>query len=190
MGDSFRALSEIDVMTFSLGLALGLLIGIVPIPLPGGVIFSLGFAGGPLVVALALGALSRTGPMVWTLPYNANLTLRQLGLILFLAGVGTRAGYAFVTTFTNGAGLTVFAAGAAITLTVATFALFVGRFVLRMPMNVLIGLVAGLQTQTALLGFALEQTDDDLPNIGYTTAYPIATVTKIVLAQVLLSLLL
>jgi putative transport protein len=188
-GDSFRALSEIDVMTFSLGIAVGLLVGLVPIPLPGGVVLTLGFAGGPLVVALVLGALGRTGPMVWTLPYNANLTLRQVGLIMFLAGVGTRAGYSFVTTFTQGGGLTVFATGAALTFLVALVVLFVGHKWLRMPMSVLIGLLAGLQTQPAVLGFALEQTGDDLPSIGYTTAYPVATVTKIVLAQVLLSLL-
>ncbi len=190
LGDSFRALSEIDVMTFSVGLALGLLVGLIPIPLPGGVVLSLGFAGGPLVVALALGALSRTGPMVWTLPYNANLTLRQIGLILFLAGVGTRAGYSFVTTFTHGSGLAVFAAGACLTFVVSLLVLIVGYKWLRMPMSVLIGLLAGVQTQPAVLGFALEQTGDDLPNIGYTTAYPMATVTKILLAQVLLSLLL
>ncbi len=189
-GDSFRALSEIDVMTFSLGIAVGLLIGLVPIPLPGGVALTLGFAGGPLVVALVLGALGRTGPLVWTLPYNANLTLRQVGLIMFLAGVGTRAGYSFVTTFTQGGGITIFAGGALLTFLVACAVLVVGHKVLRMPMSVLIGLLAGLQTQPAVLGFALEQTGDDLPTIGYTTAYPIATVAKIVLAQLLLTLLL
>ncbi len=189
-GDSFRALSEIDVLTFSLGVALGLLVGLIPIPLPGGVVVTLGLAGGPLVVALVLGALSRTGPMVWTLPYNANLTLRQVGLILFLAGVGTRAGYAFVTTFTQGGGLLIFVAGALLTFAVAVAVLLIGRLWLRIPMSVLLGLLAGLQTQPAVLGFALEQTGDDGPTIGYTTAYPIATVTTILLAQVLRSLLL
>ncbi len=189
-GDSFRMLSEIDVLTFSLGVALGLLVGLIPIPLPGGVVLTLGFAGGPLVVALVLGALSRTGPMVWTLPYNANLTLRQIGLILFLAGVGTRAGYSFVTTFTRGGGVVLFTAGAILTFLVALAMLIVGHKWLRIPMSVLLGLLAGLQTQPAVLGFALEQTGDEGPNIGYTTAYPVATVTKIVLAQVLLSLLL
>ena len=111
LGDSYRALSEIDVLSFSLGLALGLLLGVVPIPLPGGLSIRLGLAGGPLMVALALGALQRTGPLVWSLPFSANLTLRQLGLVLFLAGVGTRAGFAFYTTLSHGAGLAVFAAG-------------------------------------------------------------------------------
>jgi len=188
-GDSYRALSEIDILTFSLGLALGLLLGIVPIPLPGGIIFRLGFAGGPLIMALILGALGRTGPMVWSLPYSANLTLRQIGLVLFLAGIGTRSGYAFVTTFAQGGGILLFAAGAGITCVTALATLWAGHQLLKIPLSLLIGMLSGLQTQPAVLGFALEQTGNDLPNIGYATVYPIATIAKIFLAQLLLMLL-
>ena len=74
-GDSYRALSEVDVLTFNIGLALGVLAGFVAIPLPGGITLRLGIAGGPLLVSLILGALERSGPLVWGLPYNANLTL-------------------------------------------------------------------------------------------------------------------
>ncbi len=189
LGDSYRALSEIDILSFSLGLALGLLVGIVPIPLPGGVNLKLGIAGGPLIVALILGAQERTGPMVWSLPYSANLTLRQFGLILFLAGIGTRSGYAFVSTFTQGGGLLIFVAGALITCVTALAMLWIGQRVFKIPMGVLIGMLAGMQTQPAVLGFALEQTGNDLPNIGYATVYPIATIGKILLAQLLLTLL-
>ncbi len=188
-GDSYRAVSEIDVLTFGLGVALGLLIGLAPIPLPGGVIIKLGLAGGPLMVAMILGTLGRTGPLVWSLPYSANLTLRQVGLILFLAGVGTRAGYAFVNTLTEGSGMAIFIAGALITCAAALTTLAVGHRLLKIPMSLLIGMLAGLQTQPAVLGFALEQTRNDLPNIGYATVYPIATISKIILAQVLLALL-
>ena len=89
LGDSYRALSEIDILTFSAGIAAGLALGAIPIPLPGGIEIKLGIAGGPLLVALVLGALERTGRLNWTLSYSANLTLRQFGLILFLAGIGT-----------------------------------------------------------------------------------------------------
>jgi len=188
-GDSYRAISEIDILSFSLGLALGLLLGTVPIPLPGGVDLKLGFAGGPLVVALVLGWLGRTGRFVWSLPYSANLTLRQAGLVMFLAGVGTRSGYAFVSTLTQGGGLALLVAGGLITFTVALTTLIVGHKVLGIPMSVLTGLLGGLQTQPAVLGFALEQTKNDLPNVGYTTVYPLATVAKIILAQVLLAML-
>jgi putative transport protein len=188
-GDSYRALSEVDILTFSLGLTLGLLFGLVPIPLPGGVIFKLGLAGGPLVVALILGKLGRTGPLVWAMPYSANLVLRQFGLILFLAGVGTRSGYAFFTTFTQSGGGAIFVAGAIITCVTALTVLAIGHYLLHIPMGLLSGILAGLQTQPAVLGFALEQSENDLPNIGYATVYPIATITKILLAQLILVLL-
>ena len=189
-GDSYRALSEIDVLTFSLGLALGLLLGLVPLPLPGGMSLKLGLAGGPLIVAMLLATLGRTGPLVWNMPYSANLTLRQTGLILFLAGVGTRAGYTFVTTLTQGGGVFIFIAGVVITCTTAVATLWIGYKLCKIPMSLLIGILAGLQTQPAILGYALEQTGDDLPNIGYATVYPVATITKILLAQLLLTFLL
>ncbi|QSV45907.1 aspartate:alanine exchanger family transporter [Geobacter benzoatilyticus] len=188
-GDSYRAVSEVDILTFSLGLALGLLLGIVPIPLPGGVTLKLGFAGGPLIVALVLGTIGRSGGMIWSLPYSANMTLRQIGLVLFLAGIGTRAGYGFVSTLADGGGFTIFAAGAVVTFTAALATLFIGHRLLKIPMGILIGMVAGLQTQPAVLGYALEQTGNDLPNIGYASVYPVATIGKIVAVQVLLTLL-
>jgi putative transport protein len=185
-GDSYRAVSEIDILTFSLGVALGLLLGMIPIPVPGGAPLRLGLAGGPLIVALVLGALGRTGPLVWTLPLGANLTLRQIGLVLFLAGIGIRAGYAFVSTVTEGSGLLVLAVGAGITCLTALLILFVGYRLLKIPMGLLVGILAGMQTQPAVLGFGLEQTENELPNIGYATVFPIAMILKILLAQLLL----
>jgi putative transport protein len=189
LGDSYRSLSEIDILTFSLGIALGLLIGMIPIPLPGGLVFTLGFAGGPLVVALILGALGRTGPLVWSMPYSANLTLRQFGLIMFLAGVGTRAGYAFVSTFTQGGGVALFIAAAIITTLTALATLWIGYRLLKIPMSLLIGLLAGLQTQPAVLGFGLEQTKNDLPNLGYASMFALAVIVKIIVAQLLVAFL-
>lgn len=185
-GDSYRAVSEIDVMTFSLGLAVGLAIGIAPIPMPGGMTVKLGFAGGPLIVGLILGITGRTGPMVWTIPYSVNMTLRQIGLVLFLAGVGTKAGYGFFHTMAHGGGFIIFFAGAAITFITASLTLFIGYKVLKIPFCILTGMLAGLQTQPALLGFALEQSKNDLPNVGYASVYPTATILKILLAQALL----
>jgi len=188
-GDSYRMLSEIDFLTFSFGLALGLLLGTIPFPLPGGLTLKLGAAGGPLLVAMILGTLGRTGPLVWNLPYSANLTLRQVGFILFLAGVGTRSGYAFVTTFVQGNGLPIFVAGALIVFTVSTLTLWIGYKLLKIPMGMLIGMLAGLQTQPAVLGFTLEQADNDLPNNGYASVYPMAIIVKIVIAQLIVMLL-
>lgn len=187
-GDSYQALAEIDVITFGLGVALGLLVGVVPVPLPGASSFKLGLAGGPLVVGLVLGRLGRTGRLVWTLPYSANLTLRQLGLVLFLAGVGTRSGDTFVKTLGQG-GILIFVAGSFITCAVAATALFVGRKVLRIPTPMLLGMVAGIHTQPAALAFALQQNKNDQTSVGYASVFPLVTISKIVFAQLLLLLL-
>jgi putative transport protein len=187
-GDSYRAVSEVDVLTFALGLALGLLLGILPLPLPGGVFAKLGFAGGPLLVALVLGTLERTGGMVWSLPYSANMTLRQLGLVLFLAGIGTKAGHGFLAVFASGSGLAVFLAAAGVTFVTALSAIFLAYRVFGVPMSLVLGMVAGLFTQPAILGYAVEQTGDESPNVGYASVYPAATFAKILLVQVVLAL--
>jgi len=188
-GDSYKALSEIDVITFSLGIALGLLLGKLPIPLPGGAHLELGLAGGPLIAGLLLGRLGRVGPLVFTPPYSASLTLRQLGLVLFLAGVGTRAGAPFAGALRSGTALPLLGVAFAIAFVATTVALVVGRFFMRIPRGVLLGVVAGIQTQPAVLAFASEQTKDDVPSAGYATVYPLVTIAKIVLAQVIITLL-
>jgi putative transport protein len=188
-GDSYKSLSEVNLLTLNLGLMGGMLLGLVPFPLPGGLDFKLGLAGGPLIAGLVLGKVGRTGPLVWYLPYSANLLLRQLGLVLFFAGVGTRAGYAFFDTLAGGGGLALFLAGAVVTGLTALTTLWIGYKVLKIPMATLIGMVAGLHTQPAVLSFALQQTENELPNLGYATIFPMATIAKIILAQLLLLLL-
>ncbi len=185
-GDSYKALAEIDVLTFGLGMFGGMLLGMVPIPVAPGVTLQLGLAGGPLVVGLVLGTRAVTGPLVWTMPYSANLTIRQIGLVLFFAGVGTKAGYAFFDLLLEPMGAVLLAAGALLTCGTALLALWVGHRVLRIPMSLLTGMLAGLQTQPAVLSYATEQTGNDLPNIGYATVFPTATVLKILLAQLIL----
>jgi len=190
LGDSLRALGEIDVLTFSLGMSLGLLLGTLSVPVPGGNHFSLGIAGGPLVAGLLLGAVGRTGPLVWQMPYTANLTLRQIGTVTFLAGIGTVAGSAVSHTLVSPASAKIAAAGALVTLAPLVLVVAVGRRVLRLPPAVLAGVVAGLHTQPAVLAYAGEATDDDVEvSIGYATVYPLAVVAKIVVAQALLALL-
>jgi putative transport protein len=182
-GDSYRALGEIDAVSFGLGAALGLLLGLLPLPLPGGTVFRLGPAGGPLVMGLTLGALGRTGSITWQLPYNAGLTLRQLGLALFLAAVGVGAGAPFAATLRAGGGIPLLAAGALITLTTAAAALWSARRVMRAAPGTALGLVAGVHTQPAGLAFANEVARDESPDLGYASVSPIATITKILLAQ-------
>ncbi|MCZ7672602.1 MAG: hypothetical protein M5U34_38520 [Chloroflexi bacterium] len=168
-GDSYAQLSHVNLMTMGVGVALGLLIGLIPIPLPGGVTFRLGLAGGPLLVALVLGALRRTGPILWTMPYSANLTLRQFGLILLLATVGVRSGYAFLEAFSTGSGWLIFGIGFVLIVITTVAALFSGYKLLRIPYSLLIGMIS---PQPAVLSYAEEQAKNPLPGIGYTLMFP------------------
>jgi putative transport protein len=189
-GDSYAAQSEIDILTLGLGMAAGFLLGMIPIPFPGGITLKLGIAGGPLIVALLLGAINRVGKIVFVMPYSANHTVRQLGLVLFLAGVGTRSGYAFFETLsTSSEGLSFFMVGASVTMGVAFFFLFIGHTFLKIPFPRLAGMLSGVQTQPAVLAFVNEQSKSEQPNIGYSSVFPIATLTKIIFAQILLTLL-
>ena len=189
-GDSLRALGEVDALTFSIGMALGLLLGSISIALPGGNQFALGVAGGPLVAGIVLGALRRTGPLVWQMPYTANLTLRQLGTVLFLAGIGTVAGSTVSATIAEPSSLKIIAAGAFVTLTPLVVVVILGKRLLKLSPAMLAGVIAGTHTQPAVLAHASETTDDDPDvSIGYATVYPLAMFAKIIIAQVLIALL-
>ena len=183
-GDSMKHSSEADFFSVSLGIVVGVLLGMVPIPLPGGGTFALGFAGGPLLVGLVLGRLQRTGNIVWGMPYSANLTLRQIGLVLFLAGVGTKAGDGFVRTLASG-GWAYATVGVGITLLVTFATLIVGTRLFRLPLPAVMGLMSGIQTQPACLAYANEHAPSNAANVWYASVYPVAMIGKILLAQVL-----
>ena len=185
-GNSYRRVSEADVMTFSLGLVIGLTLGLIPFPFPGGGSMQLGFAGGPLIVGILLGTFGRTGNMVWSLPYSTSMTLKQVGLVLFLAGIGTRSGYSLVSTLSTGGGGSIFITGVALTSATAFLALWIGHKVLKIPMSLVVGIVAGMHTSTPGLGYIKEQTGNDLPDQGYACVFPFATIGKIVLVHIVL----
>lgn len=185
-GNSYEALSHINLFSFGVGMALGLLLGMVDFNLPGGITFNLGSAGGPLIVALFLGYLRRTGSIVWTLPYSANLSLRQFSLILLLAGIGIRSGHTFLTTLLEGGGLLIFLCGAIISLVSAFATLLIGFKLLRIPFSFLTGMVAN---QPAILDYALQECGNKLPTIGYTLMLPISVITKILVVQILYAIL-
>ncbi|HSE43160.1 MAG TPA: aspartate:alanine exchanger family transporter [Acidobacteriota bacterium] len=186
-GDSIRGTAELDYGSVGIGIVLGILAGMIPIPLPSGGHFLLGIAGGTLLVALILGYMERTGPITWSMPMSANLTLREIGLILFLATVGTRAGYSFIDTLRN-EGVSLLLSGAAITFTVTFSSILVGYKLLRIPFDELAGIVSGIHTQPAVLASAIKQYETERPNVGYASVYPVATVLKIILAQLLVTL--
>ena len=185
-GNSYEALSKVNLLSFGLGITLGLLLGMITFELPGGYSFSLGFAGGPLIVALILGQLRRTGPIVWTLPYGANLTLRQLGLIFLLAGIGIRSGQTFYQTLQTDLGLKLFLAGGVIAIITTVATILVGYRLLHIPFSFLGGMVG---SQPAVLEFAVEQAGNKYPTIGYTRMLPVVLIGKILAVQLLYSLL-
>ena len=97
-GDTVKATAEFSYVALGLGMVMGVLLGLIPIPIPGVGTVTLGIGGGPLIVALILGKLRRTGPLLWTMPLPANIVLRNFGLAMFLASVGINAGQPFVRT--------------------------------------------------------------------------------------------
>lgn len=185
-GNSYRRVSEVDVMTFSLGLVIGLVLGLIPFPFPGGGSMQLGFAGGPLIVGILLGTFGRTGKMVWSLPYSASMVLKQVGLVLFLAGIGTRSGYSLLNTLSHGGGGSIFITGICITSVTAFIGLFIAHKVLKLPMTLAVGIVAGMHTSTPGLGYIKEQTGNDLSDQGYACVFPFATIGKIILVHIIL----
>ncbi len=189
-GDSYHALSDVSFLTFAMGLAGGLVLGEVPIPLGGGMVFKLGFAGGPLAIALILGRFHRVGSLVWNFPYGANHTIRQFGLVLFAAGIGLISGEGFRTIVAANPGVLPLFLGSALLICLLAdgLAMAVGHKLFKIPLNVMFGIVAGTHTQPVVLGYATHQTRNELPNVGFATVYPLATILKIVLAQVLLGL--
>ncbi len=185
-GDSYDQISHVNLFSFGLGIAFGLLLGMIEISLPGGFSFSLGYAGGPLVIALILGGLRRSGPIVWVLPYSANLTLRQFSLILLLAGIGINSGNSFISTFSSGNGLQIFGAAFLIVFISTAALMIIGYKLMRIPYSILSGMAA---SQPAVLDFANDQAGNKLPNIGYTTILPVALIMKILIAQFLFTFL-
>ena len=184
-GDSYHESSKINLFTFGVGIGIGLILGVTEISLGGGIQFKLGYAGGPLIIGLVLGAFRRTGPISWTLPYSANVTLQQIGLIFLLAAIGVRSGTAFVQSLSMD-GLQMFIAGATISLLTALILLLVGYKVLRIPFTLLMGMVAN---QPAILEFAKDRAGNRIPEFGFTLMFPMALITKILIAQLLFLIL-
>lgn len=186
-GDSEKEAAYIDYTAFTLGMSLGVFVGMIPLPLPWIGQITLGFAGGPLLVALLLGRKGRTGHFIWTIPFEASQTLQHLGLLLFLAAIGVRAGTQMSSAL-QGPFLSLVLSGVAVTTsTILTALILLRRFAHSDTISTL-GATAGIHTQPASLAKARELTQSDLVFITYATTYPIGMIGKIILAQILLIL--
>ena len=201
LGNNAKKLSDTDFFPIAMGIVLGVLFGQLNISFPGGFSFSPGLTGGILIVALVLSAIGKTGPILWTMSGPANHLLRQLGLLLFLAEVGTSAGRTLVATFQE-SGWLLFGVGAAITLVPMLVAVVVGRLCFKISMLDLLGTITGGMTSTPGLAaadsmtdsnipgvaYATAMTDSNIPGVAYATVYPIAMVFLILAIQFMATL--
>ncbi|MDO5569850.1 MAG: aspartate:alanine exchanger family transporter [Bacteroidales bacterium] len=183
-GNDDKAVSSTNFFPIAAGIVLGVLFGKINIALGDGLSFSPGLTGGVLLVAIILSGIGKTGPIMWTMSGNSNTLLRQLGLIMFLAGVGTSAGQHIVATFEQH-GITLFLVGGAITLIPMIIATLIAHFVFKMNILYLLGALTGGMTSTPGLAACDSMTKTNMPTVAYATVYPIALVMLIVVIQVL-----
>lgn len=183
-GNNVKLLNEADFLPISAGIVIGVLLGIVDIPIPGGGIFNLGLSGGVLISGLILSRVGKTGPIIWNVSGPANQLLRQIGLLFFLAAVGTQAGGTLVETV-KANGLILVAAGVILTILPMLISALVGIYVYKMNILSVFGTIVGGMTSTPGLSAVDSLTDSNAHSIAYATVYPFALVIMIICAQIL-----
>lgn len=189
LGDSERGMADINPAALGIGIAIGMLLGAILIPLPGGGHFALGAAAGTLLVGLVMGRIGRIGPVITSLPNTAASVLAELGLLVFLAYAGTKAGSLIVGAIVSGEVLRLLLLGAILTILFMGAVYLVVRRVFRVGGTRLSGVIGGAQTNPAILGFANARTNYDVRvALGYSLVYPAAMVVKILIAQVIVGL--
>ena len=190
LGNSLSDMNHTNLLPIFLGIGLGVLVGTYPIALFGmPAPVKLGLAGGPLAVAILLARIGKIGPLVWYIPPSANAALRSLGIVLFLACVGLKAGEHFVQLVLSGDGLRFMAAGALITVVPLVLCSLLARFSAKLDFLSLSGLLAGSMTDPPALAFATNVARSDAPSMAYATVYPLTMLLRIVVAQILVLLL-
>jgi putative transport protein len=185
-GDSEHGASALNPVGFMLGIVIGLLIGLVAIPLPGGAKLSLGIAGGALVAGLVLGRLHRTGPILWSVPFPTANALGQYGMLAFLAYAGSTSGSKLVAALQTDVGPRLFLVGLVITGFAALMLRFLGPRWGGLSGPTLAGAMGGSQTQPAVLAFANDRTAaDPRVSLGYALVYPAAMIIKVLIAPLI-----
>jgi putative transport protein len=182
-GDTVKAAAEFSYVSLGIGMVLGVLLGLIPIPIPGVGVVTLGIGGGPLIVALIVGKLRRTGPLLWVMPLPANIVLRNFGLAMFLASVGINAGQPFVRTVSE-TGVTLLLIGAVVLLTTVLIVLLVGYYLLKVPYDDLVGVASGATGNPAILVYSTRMAPTERPDIGYAMIFPSMTIVKVIAVQI------
>jgi putative transport protein len=182
-GDTVKAAAEFSYVSLGLGMVMGVLLGLIPIPIPGVGTVTLGIGGGPLIIALILGKLRRTGPLIWVMPLPANIVLRNFGLAMFLAAVGVNAGAPFVRTVSE-TGFSLLLIGAVVLLTTVLIVLLVGYYLLKIPFDDLVGIASGATGNPAILVYSTHMAPTERPDIGYAMIFPSMTILKVIAVQI------
>ena len=175
LGNNDRVLSDTDFFPIALGIILGVVLGKVELSLGGSLSLSLGLTGGVLIMAILLSSAGKTGPILWTMTGSSNNLLRQLGLLLFLAGVGTSAGHSLVATITE-SGISLLLVGAALTLLPMILTMIFCHWIQKLNIFELFGVITGGMTSTPGLAACESMAFDETPSMVYATVYPVAMV--------------
>ena len=187
LGNQLKRLDTPNIVTIFVGIFLGILLGSLPIAFPGiPTPVKLGLAGGPLVVAILIGRFGHKLKLVTYTTMSANLMLREVGLVLFLASVGIKAGGNFVQTVVEGDGLLYVGIGFLITIIPLLIIGMVARWRHKVNYFTLMGLIAGSNTDPPALAYANQISGNDAPAVGYSTVYPLAMFLRILTAQLLI----
>lgn len=183
-GNNDKKLSDTDFFPVAAGIVLGILFGKMSLSFGNSFSFSLGLTGGVLAVAMILSRIGRTGPVIWSMSGAANQLLRQLGLMFFLASVGTKAGATLVETYNN-YGSQLFVVGAILTMVPMIMAVIAAYLLKAFNILTLLGTITGSMTSTPGLAAADSLSDSNAAAIAYATVYPVAMVLLVICVQIL-----
>lgn len=187
LGNSMKRLNEPNLITIFIGIALGIILGSLPISFPGiPQPVKLGLAGGPLVVAILISRFGYKYKLVTYTTQSANLMLREIGITLFLACVGISAGDGFVDTIVNNGGFAWIGYGFIITIVPLLIIGSIGRYFCKINYFTLMGMIAGSTTDPPALAYSNATAGNDAPSVGYATVYPLAMFLRVLTAQLLI----
>lgn len=190
MGNSLKRLDHPNIVTIFVGIFLGVFFGSLPIAFPGiPTPVKLGLAGGPLIVSILIGRFGYKLKLVTYTTMSANLMLREIGIALFLASVGIKAGANFVNTVVDGDGLLYVGCGFLITVIPLLIMGAVARWHYKMNYFMLMGLIAGSNTDPPALAYSNQTAGNNAPAVGYSTVYPVSMFLRILTAQLLILIL-
>jgi putative transport protein len=187
LGNSMKRLNEPNLITIFVGIALGIVLGSIPISFPGiPQPVKLGLAGGPLVVAILISRFGYHYKLITYTTQSANLMLREIGITLFLACVGISAGDGFVDTIVNNGGFAWIGYGFIITFVPLMIIGCIGRYFCKVNYFTLMGLIAGSTTDPPALAYSNATAGNDAPSVGYATVYPLTMFLRVLTAQLLI----